>query len=106
MRFLVIINSPTDAHLTGKKKPWEGRAEYPTWVVLYALITRTTFLALFISTIVLTKSSLWTLVILSIANLWVYGETLMTKEKYYRIGLFDGENQSRWQRVVKEEKSP
>lgn len=93
MRFQVTIKNPTIDHLSGKKKPWDDRIEYPSRIVIYALITRLTFIILFICSAIsysIGKGQWALLALLSIANLWIYGETLLTKEQYYRIGFFDG----------------
>ena len=98
MRSQVTIKDSTHDHLSGKKKPWEDRIEYPSRIVIYALFTRLTFLILLIYYGIsdsINKGGWASFALLSIANLWIYGETLLTKEDYYRIGLFDGASQEK-----------
>jgi len=98
MKLLVNITDPTEDHLTGKKKPWEGRSEYSNWAMLYLLATRMIFILIFLLLIIINKNYWWIWIFLLIANLWIYGETFVSKEKYYRIGLYDGTRQAerRW----------
>jgi hypothetical protein len=93
MKFQIKIMDQSEAHLAGKKKPWSDRIDYPNWVPIYALITRATFIFALVAILIVAKNSWWIWILLSIANLWIYGETLATKEKYYRIGVFDGSRQ-------------
>jgi len=98
MRSQVTIKDSTHDHLSGIKKPWEDRIEYPSRIVIYALFTRLTFLILLIYYGIsdsINKGGWASFALLSIANLWIYGETLLTKEDYYRIGLFDGASQEK-----------
>ena len=90
MKLLVNIKDPTEDHLTGKKKPWEDRSDYSNWAMLYMLATRMIFFLILLILIVINKNSWWIWIFLLISNCWIYGETLMSKEKYYRIGFFDG----------------
>jgi len=95
MRFQITILDLSKDHLSGKKKPWEDRIEYSSRIVIYALITRLTFVILLVCAAInysINKGDgQWALItLLSIANLWICGETLSTREQYYRIGFYDG----------------
>ena len=84
---LIILERGKD-HFSGKKKPWEERVDYPPTLAAIYLIEIIGFALL------LWFLPDWRTVLLFIAALSMWGLSEATKSKFYKIGYYDGSQDS------------
>ena len=83
-RHKVAILDRSEDHFSGKKKPWESRVAYPPALAATYFVQITVFLLL------LWFLPDWRTLLILFAALSMWGLAEATKSKYYRIGYFDG----------------
>ena len=83
-RHKVTILDRSEVHFSGKNKPWEGRVAYPPAVAATYFVQIAVFLLL------LWVLPDWRTLLILFAALSMWGLAEATKSKYYRIGYFDG----------------